>query len=115
MAGYITCDELKDIADTDKLEGKSETSLQLLITSSKELIDKYCKKEFTSSVPSIVKVVSSELVVMMLQDNTIESETEGKYSYKVNKDAYNQILTKLDNFVEETYTPKNKTVRMSLL
>lgn len=99
---YITVNELKELIDSEKIEGKSETSLKLLIDSGKELIDWYCKKQFEETIPSTVKVVNMELVRAMLNDNSKESENIEGYSYKNNPKAYEQILKRLDSLVSDS-------------
>ncbi|WP_368490838.1 hypothetical protein [Clostridium sp. BJN0013] len=95
---YITLEELKDIVANDHMVLKSDTALKLLIDTGKEIIDNYCGKEFTEPIPSTVKVVNAEIVNVLLNDSSKESESNGDYSYKVNSKAYEQILKKLDGF-----------------
>lgn len=114
--GYITVEELVELIDSEKVEGKSPASLQLLIDSGKELIDRYCGKEFTDAIPSTVKVVNMELVRAMLNDTSKESETIEGYSYKNNPKAYEQILQKLDNFTSDTAGwPKKRNIRAQVI
>lgn len=105
---YLTTTELKDLVTNENMFLKSDTALEILIASGKELIDNYSGKEFTEPVPSTVKVVNSELVNVMLNDSSKESETNGDYSYKANSKAYEQILKKLDGFIGEV-EPVNKS------
>lgn len=105
---YLYIDELKDLITNEKLFLKSDTSLKILIASGKELIDNYCGKEFTEPIPSTVKVVNVELVNVMLNDSSKESESSGDYTYKANSKAYEQILKKLDGFIS-TSEPQNKS------
>ena len=105
---YLTIEELKDLVANDNISAKSDVALEVLIASGKELIDNYSGKEFVDPVPVTVKVVNSELVNVMLNDSSKESETNGDYSYKANSKAYEQILKKLDGFLEEN-EPVNKS------
>lgn len=105
---YLTIAELKDLIVNDRLILKTDTALNVLITSGKELIDNYYGKEFMEPVPSTVKVVNAELVNVMLNDNSKESESNGDYSYKANSKAYEQILKKLDGFISDP-EPTNKS------
>lgn len=105
---YITLEELKGIVVNDHMALKSDTALSLLIKSGKEIIDNYCGKEFTEPIPSTVKVVNAEIVNVLLNDSSKESESNGDYSYKANSKAYEQILKKLDGFSDEP-EPINKS------
>lgn len=105
---YLTIEELKDLVTNENMFLKNDTALEVLIASGKELIDNYSGKEFIDPIPSTVKVVNSELVNVMLNDSSKESETNGDYSYKANSKAYEQILKKLDGFLEDD-EPANKS------
>lgn len=113
---YITVNELKELIDSEKIEGKSEASLKLLIGSGKELIDWYCKKQFEEIVPNTVKVVNMELVRAMLNDNSKESENVEGYSYKNNPKVYEQILKKLDSLVGDSAGwPQKRKIRSMVI
>jgi len=113
---YISVDELKSLITNEKLLLRTDDSLITLIASGKEIIDNYWGKEFVDPIPATVKVVNSELVNVMLNDNSKESESNGDYSYKANDKAYEQILKKLDGFSEDPERiSKSNSVKCSVI
>ena len=98
---YISVDELKSLITTEKMLLRTDDSLTTLIASGKEIIDNYWGREFEEPIPATVKVVNAELVNVMLNDNSKESESNGDYSYKANDKAYEQILKKLNGFNDD--------------
>lgn len=108
MMDYITLEELKDLVVNDHIALKSDTALKILIETGKEIIDNYQGKEFAEPIPSTVKVVNAEIVNVLLNDSSKESESNGDYSYKTNSKAYEQILKKLDGFTDDP-EPINKS------
>lgn len=113
---YISTDELKDLISNENIFLKSDVALEVLISSGKELIDNYCGKEFIEPIPSTVKVVNVELVNVMVNDSSKESETNGDYSYKANSKAYEQILKKLDGFLTSSEpVDKSNSIRCMVI
>lgn len=113
---YVTTTELKDLVTNENMFLKSDTALEILIASGKELIDNYSGKEFQEPLPSTVKVVNAELVNVMLNDSSKESESNGDYSYKANSKAYEQILKKLDGFLTSSEpVDKSNSIRCMVI
>lgn len=113
---YISVDDLKSLITTEKMLLRTDDSLATLIASGKEIIDNYCSKEFVDPIPATVKVANAEIVNVLLNDSSKESESNGDYSYKANDKAYEQILKKLDGFIEDPEPiSKSNSIRCSVI
>lgn len=102
---YITNAELAELVSNERLDGMSEPTVQIFLDSASEVINSYCKKTFAAlppvPVPATVKIVAADLVNIMLNDVTKQSENKGDYSYTANDKAFAIALGKLDSLFEQ--------------
>ena len=117
MNGYIQLQDLKDSLPPEEYADITDGALSIKIEAAKELIDGHVNRDFKSNdSPGIVKVVSVDLVRIMLADISKKGKgVNGEYSFTANDAAIQQALARLDHADLEDEESNSKKTAVNVM